>query len=314
MFGLRLLNNIPQKILQKAADVLVCDPSRCLRMRYDSSSCSRCATVCKAQAVDLGDGLQINRATCSGCLACSTVCPSGALAAAVSFTSLLNALADHQPNTFVLGCGKSSPPAHYRLPCFGMLSTEHLLVLAATSTCRLQLDCSSCDHCSANGMLPLLKETLQRVIELQPPQQPIELIDSPERLDHDAHRMDRRGFFASFRSLATQGAQAMLTSYEPDQQQHAYGDKVLPRRRQLYLDVKDRLTSAAATACYYHLTFSNACTACLACVRVCPTGALLKQPTSDETPTPPLFNANYCTGCGLCVDFCLDNALSISNS
>lgn len=179
MFGFGLLGRVTQKIGRTTDDLPVCDPSRCLRMRYNDSACQRCATVCGSQAIDLSDGLRLDRGACSGCLACSTVCPSGALEALEPFNRLLNRLASHTRDSFVLGCSRNQGPAHHRLPCLGMLAPEHLLTLSSRATCRLQLDCSGCGDCPARAMLPLLEKTLQRVIGLQPPSRPIELITQP---------------------------------------------------------------------------------------------------------------------------------------
>lgn len=309
MFGLRLLGHVSKKIAHETNELLACDPSRCLRMRYSGSSCDRCSTVCRSRAIDLSDGLQLDRGACSGCLACSTVCPSGALEADVSCHQLFNLLAAHHQETFVLGCSRTTGPAHHRLPCLGMLSLEHLLVLAGRTACRLQLDCTGCRDCNANGMLSLLSATLQRVVALQTPSHPVELIEAPELLDYRVEQLDRRGFFSSFRTLASQGAQAVLAEDEPAAERHAYGDKVLPRRHRLLLEHRQRLSPAAATACSHQITFTDACTACMACVQACPTGALVKSAPQDDTAIPPRFNAEHCTGCGLCVEFCLDAAV-----
>ena len=311
MFGLRLLGSVSDKLSQEPTNALACAPSRCLRMRYSDSTCRRCATVCASQAIDLSDGLQLDRGACSGCLACTAVCPSGALEAQEPFNRLLNRLATHIQDSFVLGCSRNQGPAHHRLPCLGMLAIEHLLTLASHAACRLQLDCSGCGDCPAQAMLPLLAETLQLAVALQPPAHPIELISQPEQRDYRSEQLDRRGFFSSFRALANQGAQAVLAEEKPQPQQLAYGDKLLPSRRRLFLEQRERFSPAALSACTHALAFNDRCSGCMACVQACPSGALLKTAQTGDNLTPPQFTPDHCTGCGLCVEFCLDQAITL---
>jgi formate hydrogenlyase subunit 6/NADH:ubiquinone oxidoreductase subunit I len=57
-----------------------------------------------------------------------------------------------------------------------------------------------------------------------------------------------------------------------------------------------------------HAHFHDSCTACQACVAICPIGAL----RTEQTDVPPVFDQLLCTGCRLCEEFCLESALQIS--
>lgn len=50
------------------------------------------------------------------------------------------------------------------------------------------------------------------------------------------------------------------------------------------------------------------CTHCGACIVVCPTGALAKDPDSYEVS----FDAEQCVACGICVPACPPRAMSIA--
>jgi len=52
---------------------------------------------------------------------------------------------------------------------------------------------------------------------------------------------------------------------------------------------------------------SEKCTFCLACINLCPTGAL----TENQQPPQILFQANNCAQCGLCVTGCPENVIRL---
>lgn len=286
------------------------DHSRCLRMRYAESSCEHCTAACPSHAIDLSDGLQLHTERCTGCLACTTTCPSGALESSTDFTPLLQAVAQHHHDTFVLGCSRhDANPAHQRLPCLGMLALEHLVTLSAFAASELQLDVSRCPACPASGMLETLERHIAQAATLQPSPHPIRLIHQAEQLRYQQEALDRRGFFNSFRRLAGQGARLILQPAVTNNPALSYADKRLPRRQALLVISKESLAPAAAAELLdRQLSFTPSCTACQCCVRVCPTGALTTV-TLDQQPE---FLQEHCTGCGLCVEFCLEQAIQLS--
>lgn len=308
-----LADRILASVSQESTSTLTCDLSRCLRMRYSESGCEYCTTVCPSQAIDLSDGLRLHRERCTGCLACTTACPSGTLEASTDFSRLQQALTNHQQDTFVLGCQRNETnQANHQLPCLGMLSLEHLLVLTVATRTALQLDISQCGGCSSKGMLTSLRSHLAQATELQPSSLPIRLISDADQLHYRSETLDRRAFFNSFRRLTALGVKSVLSPPEPELKQRSYADKLLPRRRSLLLTIKDQLAPQAAATVTYQASFSDACSGCLGCVRICPTGALstpCEQVFQDHTT--PVFTADCCTGCGLCVEFCLDQAVTL---
>jgi formate hydrogenlyase subunit 6/NADH:ubiquinone oxidoreductase subunit I len=264
-------------------------------------------------AIDLSDGMVLDRERCTGCLACSTVCPSGALEAAVDCADLLKTAAETRQQLLVLGCSRNeSSPAHYRLPCLGMLSPEHLLALSVFSKTAIQLDISGCANCGSSGMLPLLEKHFLQTEQLQASTIQLSLIRDAALLDYHSETVDRRGFFNSFRRMATQGAKAVLAGIEPETKPLSYADKLLPRRRKLLLSIKNSLPEKSLVAFTNLISFTEACSGCMGCVRACPTGALQAPPEQTEEPAAPIFNFDHCTGCGLCAEFCLDQAVRLN--
>ena len=59
------------------------------------------------------------------------------------------------------------------------------------------------------------------------------------------------------------------------------------------------------------LTISDACTACGACGRACPTGALLFEKNEGEMTFTISFTAQQCVACDRCDHVCLPDAINI---
>ena len=293
-------------------DDLQVDPSRCLRTRFSESVCNHCQAICPAAALSLEDGLVINQEQCSGCLLCTTVCPSGALEQQADFQAIILQL--RKVPKPVLGCCCSKEQAHAWLPCLGGLAEEHLLTLSQRLSGALTLNLIHCDDCPNSAILPLLKERLQRMTASGLTAGGCNLVTATSQveLQYQPETVDRRSFFASFRnSLFQAAADVMQTSAKPVERSSSYGDKRLPKRRellnqtisQLHADQKERISRPFT----HQITFSSDCSACQGCVAICPTGALISNGQEEH----PAFLQDRCTGCGLCVEFCLDQAIRV---
>ena len=293
-------------------DDLQIDPSRCLRTRFSESVCNHCQAICPAAALSLEDGLVINQEQCSGCLLCTTVCPSGALEQQADFQAIILQL--RKVPKPVLGCCCSKEQAHAWLPCLGGLAEEHLLTLSQRLSGALTLNLIHCDDCPNSAILPLLKERLQRMTASGLTAGGCNLVTATSQveLQYQPETVDRRSFFASFRnSLFQAAADVMQTSAKPVERSSSYGDKRLPKRRellnqtisQLSADQQERISRPFT----HQITFSSDCSACQGCVAICPTGALISNGQEEH----PAFLQDRCTGCGLCAEFCLDQAIRL---
>lgn len=293
-------------------DDLQIDPSRCLRTRFSESVCNHCQAICPAAALSLEDGLVINQEQCSGCLLCTTVCPSGALEQQADFQAIILQL--RKVPKPVLGCCCSKEQAHAWLPCLGGLAEEHLLTLSQRLSGALTLNLIHCDDCPNSAILPLLKERLQRMTVSGLTTGGCNLVTatSQAELQYQPETVDRRSFFTSFRnSLFQAAADVMQTSAKPVERSSSYGDKRLPKRRellnqtisQLSADQQERISRPFT----HQITFSSDCSACQGCVAICPTGALISNGQEEH----PAFLQDRCTGCGLCAEFCLDQAIRL---
>jgi ferredoxin len=310
-----IVGRILENVVSDAASVLRLDASRCLKMRYGESGCSRCATACPVGAIDLADEVAIKRDICTGCLTCSTACPAGAIEAYVDFNSFLNALAGHTPPVFVIGCHSSASHSHKQLPCLGMLSAEHLIALYSKGNAVVQLAADPCKDCVAGVMLERLTVRLletARSVRI-PIERRVRLVTREEDILYREPGVDRRSFFSTLRNLALQGAREALASPARAKRGLSYVDKALPQRRAILLEAISSLPSAEARsvrdAFSFSASFSDSCDGCLGCARVCPTAAI-----SETEDISPSFNPSRCTGCGLCTEFCVSGAVDIMAS
>lgn len=302
------MQKTPDKSITGSRDDLCLDRSRCLRVRFNASSCSRCQVVCPTAAIALEQGLQIDSERCSGCLLCTSVCPTGALELSTEFLACVSQLAKvPEP---VLGCCRTKEQANGWLACLGGLSEEHLLYLSRRLNGTLTLNLSRCGDCPNSSMLPLVQARLDRLVPGGSCS--IKAVQTPDAVRHRDESVDRRSFFKSFRTSLFQTAAVVMTAGSQETERRSdYTSKRVPERRLLLLRVlevvEQQKKKQLEERFFGRITFNEACTACQACAAICPTGALGKNRVQPDNP--PLFTAADCTACGLCVEFCMDQAL-----
>ena len=293
-------------------DLLV-DLSRCLRMRFNESSCRQCVDICPHESVTLDGGLSVNPDQCHGCLLCTSGCPVGALEQSADFAACLTQLSrSPEPH---LGCIRTKANSNAAVACLGGLSQEHLLALCHSLPDTLTLNLSKCAECANNAMINHLRQRFSALLEagLLTGGVRIVLAESASGLNFHDEAVDRRSFFKSLRSSLFQGAAAILsTTCEQPGQRSEYARKYLSARRELLNKTRNRLPQELAVPAGKLfdsiISFGKSCTKCQGCVAICPTGAL-KSGLPDALPG---FDQLLCTGCGLCAEFCLDGAVRFS--
>lgn len=294
-------------------DDLVVDASRCLLMRFSESSCRHCIDICPHGAVTLDGGLSINPEQCRGCLLCTAVCPTGALEQKTDFSVCLSQLSRVQEP--VLGCTRTRTGSNAALACLGGLSEEHLLTLCHSLIGKITLNLSLCADCANKAILPFLRKRQDALFKAGLSDGGCHVVpaESVADLHFRDESLDRRSFFRSFRSALFQSAVAiMATSGEQCSKRTPYGEKRLPERREVLNRIRKDFSSEMVPRIRVQFDsqadFNGNCTACQACVSICPTGAM-ETGTADA---PPVFDQSLCTGCKLCSEFCLDEAVRIS--
>jgi ferredoxin len=299
-------------LISSPASQVSVDRSRCLRMRFNRSSCAKCASACPGGAIAFEGGISIDEVKCIGCMLCTSACPVDALEiTGFDFTRAVAEL--RKAENPVLGCmHKEGLLAHAKMPCLGFLSLEHLLFLLSFADGMVQLNLTECRECE-NG---LVTDTLDRVFEAGHKMLPdaalrLRPVHEKDELEFQDISLSRRGFFRLLSGSAVEGVSSVVGELNRTGKSLPYGSKKVPDKREL-LNRAWRQSDAVnrgLLACYFTAEVDDSCNACAKCAAVCPSGAL-KRSREGETKVL-LFNASCCSGCGLCEEFCMHNALKL---
>lgn len=292
---------------------------RCLRTRFQGSSCDRCARECPAEAIRLEPGTAIlDPKRCVGCLACTAVCPAEALTGCDSRLAAFPGKVD-AGKAVSLCCEKGIRTGEeIILPCLGALSEEHLVAFAARSGEDVCLDLARCSDCRASFVPALLARRLQALASKLGREGLISRIRLMREEEGDAGQnasSSRRSFFRAFWDLSLHAATETITTLQSEpnpKEKHAH--KHQPARlillRQALADSGDETDRLALLPFFFTLTVNTECNFCGACVGMCPTGAL--KNTREDEVKQLIFSWAKCSGCGLCLEFCRKKALTLA--
>ncbi|MDD5241833.1 MAG: 4Fe-4S binding protein [Sulfuricella sp.] len=297
--------------------------TRCTRYRYRYSECSRCAGACPHEAVALSDeGITINPSVCRNCALCAAACPTEAI------------LPDNLPRIEILkravklpevtfACAPSGIKGDEIVPCLGGLDAAMLAYLAGRGvavTLAGAHHCTECPH-GAQGEARLgfslnAVEVLRGIVGNDKWAE----ISVPEGSETEAgkagHNSSRRHLFRRF---VGRGADQMMRPISATEQQpvplkairfdapfSTAGRELL----QILFEAKqeERLPLPAHPALFVaRVDIRPGCTACEACARACPTGAM--QIRESATAWELGFQFSRCVSCGVCVEVCQPRVL-----
>ncbi|OEY66429.1 4Fe-4S binding protein [Marinobacter sp. X15-166B] len=287
------------------------EESLCAHTRASKSGCTRCLDVCPTEAIfSAGDHIQIDSDICAGCGSCAAVCPTSAITMNETPFEAITRTVEVMAQVYREHTGESPRLAF------------HTLGAGADAIANL----ARYDDGLADDLLPIGLEHIDRVGHA-------EIMAAfgagyAEVLILADHELDRRAVAAE-----VELAQALLrgTHNSPSRVRvisaielcdaganaGRVSDPVLlvGGRRDI-----TRVTVAAmsekieepiplpAGAPYGAIAIdSDKCTLCLACVSLCPTGAL-----GDHADRPEVqFTENACVQCGICDSTCPETAITL---
>ncbi len=284
----------------------------CAHSRASQQGCNRCLDVCPTGAIlPDGDTVTIDPDICAGCGACAAVCPSGAAAyddppVGVLFSRLRTLASEFRK------AGGSAPRVLFHEADWG----SEMIRLSARFGRGLPADVIPVEVASVEGVghaeaLAALGVGFSSVI----------LMPGPRT---DRAVIERELDIARAIALAPDRL-TLLDVAEPDAVENAlYGtapeaaahDPILPvgGRREVTRVAATAMTQADAPlplpngAPYGAIVVdTDACTLCLACVSLCPSGALGDNPEKPELR----FQEAACLQCGICANTCPESAITL---
>ncbi len=285
------------------------DPLLCAHSRAEQTGCTRCLDLCPTGAITpAGEHVSVDAMICAGCGACSAACPSGAIsydAPAVEQTlRRIQTLA-----SAFLGAGGQAP----RLLVHDAHGAE-MIRLAARHGRGLPTDVVPLEMPALNAF-----GHAEAVAALAAGFASVGLLPGP-----GTDRAALAAELALARAIAGADSVDEIDTNDPDalcEALHAASApapldvpvRPLGSRRQVARQAARALHGANTClplpegAPYGAvLVDTGACTLCLSCVSLCPSGAL-----ADNPDLPQLrFQEDACLQCGLCANICPEDAIS----
>ena len=285
------------------------ETSLCAHSRAEKPACSNCLNVCPTGAiVSAGEHVSIDPMICAGCGACSAVCPSGAISydapSSDFFFRRINTLAssyrsaggkdatllvhdDHGKQMISLSAryGRGLPAYVIPMEVEALAGFGHAEMVGALASGFARVDVLLAPKTERDALVPQ----------------------------------------AELANAIAPGTVALLDFEDPDAlSDHLFGDArksaitspILPlgtRRQVARLSAKalnpgvETLPLPANAPYGAVIVNTDACTLCLACVSLCPSGAL-----GDNSDLPQLrFQEDACLQCGLCTNVCPEKAITL---
>ncbi len=284
------------------------EPLLCAHSRAGQTGCTRCLDLCPTGAITPnGDHVSIDPLICAGCGACSAACPSGAVSYDAPPVDLIMRRVQTLARAY-LDAGGAAPrllvhDAHgaemirlsarhgrglpadvipLELPVIGAFGhAEALAARAAGFASVTLLPGPGADRDALTAQVALAAAIAEGITVLDTPD-PDAMSDAlytaqaPAPIETPVRPMGTR------RQVARQAARAL----------HPGGG---------VLALPDGAPYGAV------LVDQDACTLCLSCVSLCPSGAL-----GDNPDLPQLrFQEDACLQCGLCANVCPENAIAL---
>lgn len=286
------------------------EPSLCAHSRAEKPACSNCLNACPTGAItSASEHVAIDPMICAGCGACSALCPSGAISYDAPTVDTVFRRVQVLASTYRKEAG-TAPRLLVHDDSFG----DEMISLSARFGRGLPADVIPLEVTALAGfghaeMLAALGSGFSFVSVLLSPRSDRETLTRETEL-----------------ATAIAGAKInLLDVTDPDALSDALfdagpgdttHDPILPMgtRRQVARTAAKALVPEATiiplpeSAPYGAvLVDTDACTLCLSCVSLCPSGALAENPDKPQLR----FQEDACLQCGLCSNICPEQAITL---
>lgn len=289
------------------------EPSLCAHSRAEQPACSNCLNVCPTGAItSAGEHVAIDPMICAGCGSCSGVCPSGAIAydappVETIFTRL---------NTLAATYRKAGGRDAHLLVHDGTFGRE-LIALAARFGRGLPAHVIPIEVDALSGfghaeMMAALACGFGHVDVIVSPKAERDVIAGQQAL-----ALALSGNDQAVRLLDVTDPDALCEALYSEAIPVTACDPILPlgsRRQITRLAAKALQPDGDILALPDHAPYgavvvdTDACTLCLSCVSLCPSGALCDNPDLPQLR----FQEDACLQCGLCSNICPEKAITLA--
>jgi ferredoxin len=284
----------------------------CAHSRAGQTGCSKCLDVCPTGAITPdGDHVAVDPLACAGCSACVALCPSGALSYAAPPTEFLFRRIQNLAATY-LAAGGTAPRL---LVCDSEYGGE-MISLAARFGRGLPADVIPLELETISGfghaeILAALACGFCHVDILLAPKTDTQVLNSESALACAITETEQ------VRLLNLSDPDALSETLYAAAPGPAVAEPILPQgsRRQIarlaaqaLRGPQERPIPLPDAAPYGAVVVNtDACTLCLSCASLCPTGALADNPDMPQLR----FQQDACLQCGVCVHICPENAITL---
>ncbi|MEM6846688.1 MAG: 4Fe-4S binding protein [Pseudomonadota bacterium] len=292
------------------------DESLCAHSRAGQTGCTRCLSVCPTGAIiSAGDTVSIDPQICAGCGACAAVCPSGAASYDAPPVEDLFARLSGLALSYKKA-GGTTPVA-----LFHDAHGAEMIALSARFGAGLPahvipVEVANVELAGHAELLAALGVGFDGAVSLTSPKSDVDVIEREVAL--------ARAVIGGVGREADRIA--LISPTEPDELEAALSamsvkamdaEPILPmgsRRQTTRLAAQALSTGEGAPialsegAPYGSVEINtSACTLCLACVSLCPTGALGDNPDKPQVR----FQEAACVQCGICDSACPESAITL---
>lgn len=287
------------------------EPSLCAHSRAGKPACSNCLDLCPTGAISpAGEHVTVDPLVCAGCGACSSVCPSGAISYDAPPVDHLFRRINTLARTFRKAGGTGA-----RLLVHDAHGAE-MIRLAARFGRGLPADVIPMEIDALAGFghaeaLAALSGGFDRVEILLAPKTERDVVAAQAELANVIAGSER----VALLDIADPDALSDHL-YAQDAPSAAAQTPILPigsRRQVARLAGKTLQPEAEVLPLPDHAPYgavlvdTDACTLCLACVSLCPSGALVDNPDMPQLR----FQEDACLQCGLCANVCPEDAITL---
>lgn len=312
-------------------------PERCLKTRFRFVSCAACSDLCPAGAIQPGRPPTMEEALCANCGACLPACPVEAFTAADEAAPLLTLVASRRWSRVELLCashpspdvGSTAAGAVVQLGgCLGALGTGTYLMLIALGVQGLVVRIDACKSCPIgrleNRIVAQIAQARHMLLALSRSES-IELEGAECHTVQVSRRVSRvnapalsRREFLRFGSADSRAVPSRTIAPEVQN-----GEKRPPLDRRRILEAVTHLATSTPSASGFTLAgfdfayldvSPDSCTACGACARACPTGALRFTVDDEQRSFELVFQIQACIGCQVCVHVCQPRGIKVEHA